>query len=102
MTDQVQKSLKSYICCLQHEDKLSKAQNPIMSTAPMDLLHVDFTSIKMTMELNRLPKVMNVLVFQDHFMKHIMAYVTLTRPQRMLPSFCTRVTSQSFGSWPGS
>ena len=28
------------------------------------------------MELNRLPKVTNVLVFQDHFMKHIMVYVT--------------------------
>ena len=28
------------------------------------------------METNRLPKVTNVLVFQDHFTKHIMAYVT--------------------------
>ena len=42
----------------------------------MDLLHVDFTSIETTLELNRLPKVTNVLVFQDHFMKHVMAYVT--------------------------
>ena len=42
----------------------------------MDLMHIDFTSIEMTMELNRLPKVVNVLVFQDHFMKHIMAYMT--------------------------
>ena len=41
----------------------------------MDLLHVDFTSIEMTMELNRLSKVTNVLMFQDHFMKHIIAYV---------------------------
>ena len=28
------------------------------------------------MELNRLPKVTNVLVFQDHFTKHVMAYLT--------------------------
>ena len=42
----------------------------------MDLLHVDFTSIKMIMEPNRLPKVTNILVFQDHFTKHVMAYVT--------------------------
>ena len=27
------------------------------------------------MEPNRLPKVMNILVFQDHFRKHVMAYV---------------------------
>ena len=42
----------------------------------MDLLHVDFTSIKTTMEPNRLLKVTNILVFQDHFRKHAMAYVT--------------------------
>ena len=30
--------------------------------------YVDFISIEMTMELNRLPKVVNILVFQDHFM----------------------------------
>ena len=76
MTDQVQRSQKSCTHCLQHEDKFSKVSlHPIVSTAPMDLLHVDFTSIKMTMKPNRLAKVMNVLVFQDHFMKHIMAYV---------------------------
>ena len=44
-------------------------------TAPLDLLHVDFASIEMNLELNRLPKVANVLGFQDHFMKHVMAYV---------------------------
>ena len=47
-----------------------------VSTALMDLLHVDFTSIEMTMEPNRPPKVANIPVFQDHFTKHVMAYVT--------------------------
>ena len=42
----------------------------------MDLLCVDFTSIEMTMEVIRPPKVTNVLLFKDHFTKHIMAYVT--------------------------
>ena len=28
------------------------------------------------MELNKPPKVANVLVFQDHFIKHIVAYMT--------------------------
>ena len=70
MASQMQKSLKSCTHCLQHEGKLSKVLlNPIVSTTPMDLLHVDFMSIKMTMEPNRPPKVTNVLVFQDHFMK---------------------------------
>ena len=50
--------------------------HPIVATTPMELLHADFTSIKMITELNRPPKVANILVFQDHFTKHIMAYMT--------------------------
>ena len=46
------------------------------ATAPLDLLHVDFTSIETILELNQLPRVTNVLVFEDHFMKHVLAYVT--------------------------
>ena len=42
-----------------------------MATAPLDLLHVDFTSIETTLELNESPKVTNILVFQDHFTKHV-------------------------------
>ena len=47
-----------------------------MATTPLDLLHVDFTSIETTLELNQSPRVANVLVFQDHFTKHVLAYVT--------------------------
>ena len=74
MTNQMQQSIKSCACCLQHEEDLSKALlHPIVATTLMDLLHVDFTSIEITLELNRPPKVANVLVFQDHFTKHVMA-----------------------------
>ena len=103
MTNQVQKSIRSCTCCLQHEGNLSKVPlYLIVFTTPMDLLHVDFTSIETTMEPNRLSKVANILVFKDHFTRHVMAYVTLIRLQRPLPSFCTRVTSQSLEHWPGS
>ena len=47
-----------------------------MATAPLDLLHVDFTSIETTLELNKSPKVANILVFQDHFTRHVLAYAT--------------------------
>ena len=77
MTNQVQQSIKSCMHCLQHEGNLTKAPlHPIVSTTPMDLLHIDFISTEMTMVPNRLPKVMNVLVFQDCFTKHVMAYMT--------------------------
>ena len=63
--------------CLQYEGATPKAPLcPIVATAPLDLLHVDFTSIETTMELDKLPQVANVLVFQDHFTKHVLAYVT--------------------------
>ena len=73
----MQQSIKFCLHCLQHEGDLPKAPlHPTVATAPLDLLHVDFTSIEMTMELNKLPTVTNILVFQDHFMKHVLAYVT--------------------------
>ena len=77
MTRQMWQSIKTSVCCLQHEGGLSKAPlHPIMATAPLDLLHIDFTSIETTLELNKSPKVANILVFQDHFTKHVLAYVT--------------------------
>ena len=67
---------------------MSKAPlHPIVATAPMDLLHVDSTSIEMTMDLNRLPKVTNVLVFQDHFTKHVMVYVAPDQTTKIVAKF---------------
>ena len=63
--------------CLQYEGGTPKAPLcPIVATAPLDILHVDFTSIEAMMELNQSPRVANILVFQDHFTKHVLAYVT--------------------------
>ena len=61
--------------------------HPIVATTLMDLLHIDFTSIEMILELNRPPKVANVLVFQDHFTKHIMAYVTPNQTAKTVAEF---------------
>ena len=58
-----------------------------MATAPLDLLHVDFTSIETTLELNQLPRVANVLVFQDHFTKHVLAYVTPDQTAKTIAKF---------------
>ena len=99
MVNQMWESIKNCIPCLQHESKLPKVSlHPIMATAPLDLLHVDFTSIETTMELNQPLRVTNILVFQDHFMKYIMAYVTPIKQLKWSPSFCIRVTSQSLGT----
>ena len=75
MISQMQQSIKSCMHCLPHEGNLPKVPlHLIVATVPLDLLHIHFTSIEMTMELKKLPRVANVLVFQDHFTKNIMAY----------------------------
>ena len=53
----------------------------------LDLLHVDFTSIEATLEPNQSPRVANVLVFQDHFMKHMLAYVTPNQNAKTITKF---------------
>ena len=88
MANQMQQSIKSCVHYLQHEGDLSKVPlHLIVATTLMDLLHVDFTSIETTLELNRLPKVTNVLVFQDHFTKHVMAYVTPNQTAKTVAKF---------------
>ena len=49
---------------------------PIKAYVPLELVHVDFTSIETTMELNQLPSVKNVLVITNHFMRYPMVFVT--------------------------
>ena len=49
---------------------------PIQAYAPLELVHVDFTSIETTMELNQLPSVKKVLVLMDHFTRYTMAFIT--------------------------
>ena len=49
---------------------------PMMVTAPLQLVHLDFTSFEMTTNLNESPKVKNILVIVDHFTRYTRAYVT--------------------------
>ena len=58
-----------------------------MATAPLDLLHADFTSIETTTELDQLPRVTNILVFQNHFTKHVLAYVTHDQTAKTITKF---------------
>ena len=60
---------------------------PIIATAPLDLPHVDFTSIETTLELNQLPRLANILVFQDRFTKHVLAYVTPDQTAKTVAKF---------------
>ena len=49
---------------------------PVMVTAPLKLIPLDFTSFETTMNLNESPRVEHILVIVDHFIRYTRAYVT--------------------------
>ena len=86
MAKQMRQVIKACRHCLQYEGSTPKTPLcPIVATTPLDLLHIDFTSIETTMELDKSPWVANVLVFQDHFTKHVLAYLT---PDQTAKNLC--------------
>ena len=88
MVNQIGQSIRAWTCCLQYEGGFPKAPLwPIVATDPLDLLYVDFTSIEAMLEPNQSPRVANILVFQDHFMKHVLAYVTPNQTAKTITKF---------------
>ena len=86
MVNQMRQVIKTCRHCLQYEGATPKAPLcPIVAIAPIDLMHVDFTSIETIMELDKSPRVANVLVFQDHFTKHVQVYVTPDQTVKTVP-----------------
>ena len=49
---------------------------PILCTEPLDLVHIDYVSMEVTVGIKEKPVVKNVLVVEDHFMRYTQAYVT--------------------------
>ena len=88
--------------CLQYEGGSPKAPLcPIVATSPLDLLHIDFTNIDTKMELNQSPRVTNVLVFQDHFTKHVLAYMTPDQTGKTIAKFLYGGYISIFGALAG-
>ena len=89
----------SWEWCIQHEGTHAKAPMwPIIVTAPLALLHIGFTR----MELDQSPNVVNILVFCDHFTKHVMCMWPPTKLHKLLLSFCGKVISLSLEHYPCS
>ena len=106
MATQMQNSDKQLQIMHQTQRHLSESQSaqPIIATAPLELLHMDFTSIEMTMELDQPPNVVSMFgLLWSLYMKHVMAYMTPYQTvNRLLLSFCGKDTSQSLEHWPSS
>ena len=57
---------------------------PILCTEPLDLVHIDYVSVEVTVGVKEKPVVKNVLVFKDHFTRYIQAYVTNNHTARTM------------------
>ena len=49
---------------------------PIICTEPMELLHIDYIGMEVTVAAKKKPVVKNVLVVVDHFTQYVQAFVT--------------------------
>ena len=88
MAKQMRQVIKACRHCPQYKGGIPKAPLcPIVATTQLDLLHVDFTSIETMMELDQLPRVANILVFQDHFTKHVLVYVAPNQTAKTIVKF---------------
>ena len=99
MVNQMRQSIRACTCCLQYEGGFPKALLcPIVATAPLDLLPVDFRSIGTMLEPNQSPRVTNILVFQDHFTKHVLAYVIPDQTAKTIAKFLYQGYISIFGA----
>ena len=95
----MRQSIRACTCCLQYEGGFPKAPLcPIVATAPLDLLHVDVTSIETTLDPNQSPRVANVLVLNDHLTKHVLAYVTPNQTAKSITKFLYQGHITIFGA----
>ena len=64
-------------CCQAFEGEVPRAPLCLIRAyAPLELVHLDYTSIESMMELNKPPVVKNVLVMTNHFTRYALVVVT--------------------------
>ena len=63
--------------CKQFEAKSQlPGMEPILCTQPMELVHIDYVGMEVTVAAKEKPVVKNVLVVVDHFTRYVQAFVT--------------------------
>ena len=68
MAEECHAIVRGCLCCQAFKGEVPRAPLcPIWVYAPLELVHIDYTSIEFTMELNKAPMVKNVLKMTNHF-----------------------------------
>ena len=69
--------------CIQYEAKGQlPPMQPIICTEPMELVHIDYVGMEVTVATDKKPVVRNVLVVVDHFTRYVQAFVTKNHTAR--------------------
>ena len=63
-------------CCIFKAKPQIPPMEPILCTEPLDLVHIDYVSMEVTVGLTEKPGMKNILVIEDHFTRVTQAYVT--------------------------
>ena len=63
--------------CIQYEAKGQlPPMQPIICSEPMELVHIDYVGMEVTVATDKKPMVCSVLVVVDHFTRYVQAFVT--------------------------
>ena len=69
--------------CIQYEAKGQlPPMQPIICTEPMELVHIDYVGMEVTIATDKKPIVQNVLVVVDHYTHYVQAFVTKNHTAR--------------------
>ena len=69
--------VRGCLCCRAFEEEVPKAPLcPIRVYSPLELVHLDYTSIESKMELDKPPVVKNIFMMMDHSMRYALVVVT--------------------------
>ena len=70
--------------CIQYEAKGQlPPMQPIICTEPLELVHINYVGMEVTVAMDKKPVVKNVLVVVDHFTRYVQAFVTKNHTGRM-------------------
>ena len=76
MSQALLKAIANCRRCIQYEAKGQlPPMQPIICTEPMELVHIDYVGMEVTVATDKKPVVKNVLVVVDHFTRYIQAFV---------------------------
>ena len=76
MTEDIEHHVKTCPRCLRFKTQPEKAElNPIIATRPLELVHIDYLTIKAPAN-SRSEKDVNVLIITDHFTQYAQAHIT--------------------------